>query len=405
MTVSQCELVEVEGTPQQREKTLIVLNVVDAAPRVHIASRIPNQTSHTLWRTFAHGWLRWAGALKCLRFDLHRAQIRKEFFDQAEGHGFFVDFVLAEAHLHMRQVENHARNLRMMGNREMEDLDIDEAYFRQLLNELTDAKKTIWYNPMDNCRDNGFLDNPSRVPRHVLEDNSNLPLLELEGRFRKHAQYRHKCRMAAIEVEANTKIRQSLIGRSRPRRGDFVREDAVYYWSAGQGVHQSPGHWMEPERVTGFEGSNLWGSHGATAISAKEQGQMASHAEKELREMMIRRGAEDLDSRKTHGPPPRQQYLTGTATATTGHRTTAETATAASSATCPDACRQNNPHQLSNRVVEVLRLKLKESAKTKRARGMAPKPNVVPEQSMVPEPSVLLQPEDFPIPRRRRYGH
>ena len=178
---------------------------------------------------------------------------------------------------------------------------------------------------MDTCRDNGFLDNPSRVPRHVLEDNSILPLLEPEGRFRKQAQNRHTCRMAATEVEANTKIRQSLIGRSRPMRGDYVRGDPVYHWRQG--------HWMEPERVIGVEGSNLWVSHGATAISAKEQVQMASHAEKEMREMMMRRGAEDVDSRKTHGPPHGQQYLNGTATATTGHRTPG-TATAASSATC-----------------------------------------------------------------------
>ena len=39
-----------------REKTALnVLNIVDAASEMHIASRIPNQTSHTLWKTFAHG--------------------------------------------------------------------------------------------------------------------------------------------------------------------------------------------------------------------------------------------------------------------------------------------------------------------------------------------------------------
>ena len=47
MTVSQCELVEVEGTPQQREKTtLIVLNVVDATSGMHIAS-IKSDISHS----------------------------------------------------------------------------------------------------------------------------------------------------------------------------------------------------------------------------------------------------------------------------------------------------------------------------------------------------------------------
>ena len=60
-----------------------------------------------------------------------------------------------------------------------------------------------------------------RVLGHVLEDNSDLPLLEPEGPFRKQAQYRHKCRMAAIEVEANTKISKSLIGRSRLKRGGY----------------------------------------------------------------------------------------------------------------------------------------------------------------------------------------
>ena len=134
----------------REKKTLIVLNVVDATPRVHIASKIPNQSSHKLWETFAHGWLCWAGAPKCLRVDLHRAQIRKEFFDQAEGRGIFVYFVLAETHWHMGQVENNARNLRMMGNRKMEDLDIDEAYFRQLLDELTETKNNL-------VQPNGYL--------------------------------------------------------------------------------------------------------------------------------------------------------------------------------------------------------------------------------------------------------
>ena len=103
---------------------------LDAASGMHIASRIPNQTSHTLWKTFPHGWLLWAGASKCLRVHLHRAQISKEFFDQAEERRIFVDPVPAEA-----QVENHARYLRMMGNRTLEDCDIYEADFQQLLDE------------------------------------------------------------------------------------------------------------------------------------------------------------------------------------------------------------------------------------------------------------------------------
>ena len=52
-----------------------------------------------------------------------------------------MDPVLAEAHLHMEQARNRARYLCMMGSRTVEDLDIDEADFQQLLDELTDARK------------------------------------------------------------------------------------------------------------------------------------------------------------------------------------------------------------------------------------------------------------------------
>ena len=93
---------------------------------------------------------------------------------------------------------------------------------------------------------------------------------------------RHKCRMAAIETEANAKIRKSLIGRSRPMRGNFVPGDLVYYWRAGNGVHQAPGQWLGPARVIGIEGGNVWVSHRAKAIKcAKEQLRIASPAERE----------------------------------------------------------------------------------------------------------------------------
>ena len=205
-----CELLEVEGTSQQREHAVTLLNIVDASSGMHIASTIPNQTSHTLWKTFAHGWLRWPGAPKCLRADPHRAQIRKDLFNQSVRRAILVDNVHAEA------LENHARYLRMMGNRTMEDLLIDEAECQQLLDELTDAKN----NHNGHLPRQWVLGSSLRVLGHALEDSSDLSLLELESPFRKQAQYRDTCRMAAIEVEANTTIRKSLIGRSRPMRSD-----------------------------------------------------------------------------------------------------------------------------------------------------------------------------------------
>ena len=52
-----------------------------------------------------------------------------------------------------------------------------------------------------------------------------LPNLDPEGRF--SAEMCLKCRMAAIETEANAKIRKSLVGRSRPMRGNHVHGDLV----------------------------------------------------------------------------------------------------------------------------------------------------------------------------------
>ena len=92
-------------------------------------------------------------------------------------------------------------------------------------------------------------------------------------------------------------------------RGNYVLGDLVYYWRAGTGVHQAPGHWLGPARVIGIEGGNVWVSHRATAIKcAKEKLRMASPAEREMREMREMRG-DDPDERSKHGVP-RQQDLT-----------------------------------------------------------------------------------------------
>ena len=54
---------------------------------------------------------------------------------------------------------------------------------------------------------------------------------------------------------------------------------------------------MGPARVMGVERSHLWVSHGATAIKcANEQFRI----EKEMREMMMRLGAEDPEKHMDH---------------------------------------------------------------------------------------------------------
>ena len=95
----------------------------------------------------------------------------------------------------------------MMGNRTMETLDdFDESDLQHLLDVLTDAKNNLVQHNENLPRKWVWVSSP-RVPGHVLKDNSDLPLLQPQGRFRKQAQYKHKCRMAPIEVEANTRVR------------------------------------------------------------------------------------------------------------------------------------------------------------------------------------------------------
>ena len=157
--------------------------------------------------------------------DPHRAQITREFFDQAEERGIFVGAVPAEAHWHMGQVENHARYLRMMGKPRMEDMIIDEVDVQKLLDELTDAKNNL-------VQHDGYLLRQwfcRIITSCSILKNTDRPLLAFAGRVRKQAQNRHNCQMSAIEVEANTKIRKGLIGRFRPMSGDYVLGDALYY--------------------------------------------------------------------------------------------------------------------------------------------------------------------------------
>ena len=85
-------------------------------------------------------------------------------------------------------------------------------------------------------------------------------------------------------------------------RGNSGPGDLVYHWRAGTGVHQAQDHWLRPARVIGIGGGNVWVSHRATPIEcAKEQLRMASPAEREMREMLMRIGRGDV---------PRQQDLT-----------------------------------------------------------------------------------------------
>ena len=212
----------------------------------------------------------------------------------------------------MGQVENNARYLRQKGYKILKDIDVSEGDFQTLLeltDELTDAKNSL-------VQQNGHMPRQwvfgliPRMPGHMLEENPDLPYLNPDGRFRKIAEMRHKCRMAAIETEANAKIRKSLIARSRSMRGNYGPGDLVYYWRAGTGLHQAQSQRLGPARSIRIEGGNVWVSHRATVIKcAKEQLRMASPAEREMQEMLMMIRGDDTDERSKHGVP-RQQDLT-----------------------------------------------------------------------------------------------
>ena len=97
-----------------------------------------------------------------------------------------------------------------MEYRIVEDIDVSQSDFQTMLDELTDAKNSL-------VQHNGYMPRQwvfgliPRVPGHMLEENSDLPNLDPEGCFRRIAEMRHKCRLAAIEIEANAKIRKTLM--------------------------------------------------------------------------------------------------------------------------------------------------------------------------------------------------
>ena len=74
--------------------------------------------------------------------DPHRTHISKELFDHAEERGVFVDPVLAEAHWHMGQVENHARCHLQANNYRY---DVVQIYLFELIKSVKTVIKCGFY--------------------------------------------------------------------------------------------------------------------------------------------------------------------------------------------------------------------------------------------------------------------
>ena len=68
----------------------------------------------------------------------------------------------------------------------------------ELFEDIDMSQRTVWCNTMVHAKTVGVRSNSQGARSTCLRKNSDLPNLDPEGRFRKIAEMRHKCRMAAI---------------------------------------------------------------------------------------------------------------------------------------------------------------------------------------------------------------
>ena len=185
---------------------------------------------------------------------------------------------------------------------------MSECDFQTLLDELTDAKNSL-------VQHNGYMPRQwvfgliPRVPGHMLEENSGLPKLDPEGRFRRIAEMR-----TSVGWRPSRQRRMRRLERVRLDDRDPCEEiTCLEIWCIiGEQELVCIKH-----KVSGWDqlGSpelkeETFGCHIVRQLSsAKEQQRMASLAEREMREMLMRIGRDDPDERSKHGVP-RQQDLT-----------------------------------------------------------------------------------------------
>ena len=130
---------------------------------------------------------------------------------------------------------------------------------------------------------------------------TDLPLLELEGSFRTQAQCRHKSRMAAIEIEPTQRSESACL------EGPDQREVTTFpevKCNTGEQVKESINRktigWKLQESLV-LKGAII-GIHREQRRSSVVKNKFGRHhqTKSEMREMMMRRGADDPDPRKKH---------------------------------------------------------------------------------------------------------
>ena len=77
MDVSWWKMDQAQADGNTESTKVPVLTIIHEASGMQVAIRVPGQTSLSIWKAFASGWLRWAGKPVILRVDPHRAHISK----------------------------------------------------------------------------------------------------------------------------------------------------------------------------------------------------------------------------------------------------------------------------------------------------------------------------------------
>ena len=126
-----------------KETTLKVLNIVDAASGMHIATQMADRTAETIWRAFVTGWLRWAGSPRCLRVDPHWSQIARSSSTKQKDEAYWWNQHRLKHTGRWDRWKTIPYVCDKLDTDIVEDIDVSQGDFQTMLDELTDAKNTL----------------------------------------------------------------------------------------------------------------------------------------------------------------------------------------------------------------------------------------------------------------------
>ena len=265
------------------------LNIVDYGSSFQRVVPLTKDTGASIRQAYVEHWLSWAGVPAELVLDPSQPNLSQDLCQPCENEGSRVRHTAADAHWQLGKVERHG--------------GLFQTVFRKVLTEVapTDAEswkecvvQATWAkNSMINIAGVSpcqfvFGRNP-RVPTDLLQDSPNPiasdavltePAVESQQRIRLAA------RLALVEAQDSTALRQALRARPRLRR-DFESGQWVAYWRTQKfekGKVVKGCRWYGPALVLGKVGRNVIVAHRRSVIRcAPEQLRPATEEERPSR--------------------------------------------------------------------------------------------------------------------------